>query len=58
MIPCEVRERLEAQIVDAYRELSEFESSQSQRKAREKISRLMAQKGAHERKHGCRRDPE
>jgi hypothetical protein len=57
MVPCEIRDRLEAQIVDAYRELSEFESPQAQRKAREKIRRLMKQRGAHVGKHGCLRDP-
>ena len=60
MVPCEIRENMEAQIVNAYKELEEnrYDSPQSGHEAQSKISRLLMQKHAHERKHGCRRESE
>jgi hypothetical protein len=58
MIPCEVREELERKVTEAYKEMwdRQYESKSSDAKARAKLNRLLAQKHAHQRKHGCVRD--
>jgi hypothetical protein len=58
MIPCEIRKTFEDQVNAAYKELAEakYDSPESGRKAQAKISSLLKQKHAHERKHGCLRD--
>jgi hypothetical protein len=55
MIPCEVREELDRKITEAYKETWErqYESKSADTKARAKLNRLLGQKHAHERKHGC-----
>ena len=58
MIPCEVREELQRKIKEAENEAWErqYESKSADAKARAKLNRLLGQKHAHERKHGCLRD--
>jgi hypothetical protein len=58
MSPCEVREELQRKIEEAYKESwdRQYESKPSDAKARAKLNRLLAQKHAHERKHGWLKD--
>ena len=55
MIPCEVREELQRKVTAAYKEMWD-RRYESDTKARAKLKRLLAQKHAHQHKHGCVRD--